>query len=119
MDERRRKSRMHTEDLFLVCDALSGEIIGRVINMSVSGVMLVTEKPWPIDKISQCIIRLPEEINGLDHIEFEAISRWCKPDVDPAMFRVGYEIRKMTAEYEKVVEELLRSWSLAAADIIE
>jgi len=67
----RKKERGYTNDYFLVFDFDSGEIIGRLLNLTTDGLMLISEDPVELNALVDAVKQhmggawdLPVFING-------------------------------------------------------
>jgi c-di-GMP-binding flagellar brake protein YcgR len=109
----KRKSREVPNDYFLVYEHQKNEFMGRLLNMSLGGMMLVSEGPVEVEKPFSCRMKLPEVIYGHDFITFEAESRWCKLNNNTRMYETGYQFKNVSAEVEKMIAILMKIWSSA------
>lgn len=62
------------------------------MNISSEGLRLVSHIPLLTHSVFQFRVKLPQEIRGEKHIDFDALSCWCRPDVSPDCFDTGFKI---------------------------
>lgn len=89
----------------------TGEMIGRVADISLSGVMLVRADGIESGKTYALRVLLPEVFEEKGHIDFEAVSRWCKKDVNPDFHVIGFEITHIDSKNEKMIMQLIKACS--------
>lgn len=75
-DERRSAPRKHTAVPIEVTDSISGENIGRVGNLSRTGLMLICHRPLRDDALYQLRFRLPSARGANEEIEAGVHTMW-------------------------------------------
>jgi hypothetical protein len=70
----------------------TGKPIGYLVNVSTEGMRLVSHIPLLTHSVFQFRIKLPMEVGGNKHIDFDALSCWCRPDVSPECFDTGFKV---------------------------
>ena len=110
MEETRKDLRRIPNDYFLVFDRHHDNFIGRVLNMSLGGMMLVSEDPMETSKLFHCRMDLPEKVEGHDYITFNAESKWCRMNEHTKMYETGYELKELSAVTRKIIGILLKKW---------
>ncbi|OUS25816.1 hypothetical protein A9Q99_20385 [Gammaproteobacteria bacterium 45_16_T64] len=114
MDERtveeinqRKVQRRHLIYYLRVYDAENGNLIGNLVDISTKGIMLVSDTK--IKSEIRFILRmtLPDNVEGSREVEFEAVSRWCKNDVNPDFFDTGFELIDPSSVFLEVVDKLV------------
>lgn len=92
--ERRKSKRFMVVDL----EVLSGEEeehIGRVVNLSEGGLLMVSDKELPSHEIIRFSIPFSHTINGEIKFDFDARIVWCYPNtLHSSKFSVGMEFAK-------------------------
>ena len=89
-----------------VYNKITDKPLGYIVNISLHGMMLVSSAPLLTHAMFELEIRLPNAINGKRRIDFEALSHWCKPDVEPNCFDTGFSFTKPSEELKQIVEAL-------------
>ncbi len=77
-DERRSAARIPTSIPIEVTDSISGETVGRVGNLSRTGMMLICHRPLRDDALYQLRFRLPGERGGQSEIETGVHTMWTE-----------------------------------------
>lgn len=108
--DKRDKKRRHLIYYSEVLDRDSGKLSGRLADITSTGLMLTTEKEIERDRLFHFELMLPAEIKGRDSIKFEAKSLWCKKDVNPDHFIVGFEIEAIDPEERELIADLIDSY---------
>ncbi|MFQ5453719.1 MAG: PilZ domain-containing protein [Candidatus Zixiibacteriota bacterium] len=106
MEERRELKRKLTSDFYKVkgrsleeylevFDCGSNQSLGRLVDITIKGIMLISETPVEIDKSFQLRINLAEIIDGKKEITFDAKSIWCNKENDSELYNTGFQIEKI------------------------
>ena len=106
-DDKRMPRRRHLTYYPEILDSDDPSFLGRLIDMSTSGIMLLTETEVESDKLFNFEIKLPDEFEGKKEIHLKARSVWCKKDVNPDYFAAGFEIEDIGNEDEKFIVVLI------------
>jgi hypothetical protein len=110
MNDRRKKPRRITSDYYVLFDQTSDEVIGRVVDLSAGGAMLITDEPLESLQRCQCRMSLPDFIRGRRFITFELESKWCQFNRVSNWYEVGCEFVDMDHELEEFVNYLIQNW---------
>ena len=106
----RKSNRRKTSDYYVVFDSKSGELVGRILDMSVHGMKLMTLEPISVPRRISCAIKLDRPIEGRDSLEFEAESRWCQENERAGWYEAGFQIVHISREDLAVIGRLLQEW---------
>lgn len=90
-----------------VLDQKKKTLAGHLIDISTSGIKLITPEKVAVDKMFTFEVKLPYELEGRKVLVFEARSIWCKKDVNPDYYAAGFEIEKIDLTDEKIIVELM------------
>ena len=104
--------RREATDPLIVYDMETDLPAGQVINMSFRGLRLMTEFEVEVYKVHYFRMPLPQAINGIDEIFFDAECRWCKQNEETTWYDSGYNIRKASADDAEVIKLLTRKWMM-------
>jgi len=108
MDDRRRQIRKRLVSLTVVLDSKSGEVIGRIANLTTDGLMLSSDRALAIDRSYTLQIKLPDEVAGRTQIDLEVRSLWSQRAVDPTYYATGFEILNLSDADRHVIEVLMQ-----------
>ena len=88
--EHRRTKRKRADAIMQVTNAITGEIMGRVGNLSADGMMLIAAKPVREDALYQVIFHLPNERGHAQPVEIGVHEQWSEPANVPGQFWAGF-----------------------------
>jgi hypothetical protein len=111
MQDRRKNPR---KDLYLflhVYDPKSGRNLGTLLNLSLEGARVLSEKRVDSDKVFELLIKLPENFVKKNELVFTAKSRWCAPDINPEYYDVGYQFAHVSEEDRRIIIEIIEKYS--------
>jgi hypothetical protein len=111
MDDRRKEARKRTSDYFMVYNAETEELIGRVMDLNVDGVMLISENPNEVPCTLKCRMVLPQMIGRHSHLHFEVTSKWCKKNSRLGWYETGYQVINLSDDDHKLIQELTDEWA--------
>jgi len=103
----RKVARRHLIYYLRVYDATTGDLLGNLVDISTRGIMLVSDSALPLNKEALLRMVLPDTVEGSREVEFKAVSRWCKNDVNPDFFDTGFELMDPTSNFLEVVDKLV------------
>jgi PilZ domain len=90
--EHRRSPRKPPGVIIQVANTLTGDIIGRLGNISAEGMMLVANRPVVDDALYQLQFHLPDEHGRLHPIEVGVHEQWSEEANVPGQYWVGFRI---------------------------
>ena len=106
MIEHRRSPRKPPAMVIHVTNTLTGDVIGRLGNLSIDGMMLVANKPVVEDGLYQLQFNLPDEYGRLHPIEVGVHEQWSEDASVPGQQWVGFRFIDIAADDAGV----LRTW---------
>ena len=95
-----------------VFDQSTGNLMGRLADLTQNGLMLLSEEPIPTKKNFKMRLVLMPQMGGKGQIVFEAQSRWCRKDVNPDLFDTGFEFVEILQTEKNRVENLISDYFL-------
>ncbi len=110
MLERRKYPR---KDLLLfanVYNTKSNRIIGTLLNITLDGAMILSEREIDSDNVMELHIKLPENFVQKNELVFTANSRWCAPDINPEFYDVGYQFANVSEEDAKIIQAIIEKY---------
>ena len=92
-DNRRSQRRRTLNGAVNIINQFDGAIIGRLVNITTEGLMLVSAAPLATDTLYQSVLELPEAINNTMRIELGMDCLWTSPTTpDADMYWSGCHI---------------------------
>ena len=111
MQERRRIDRKHLAVYSRVFDRASGLVLGYLGDLSQKGTMLISDDPIPEGKVFILRFDLPDPpLFSADHLDLQARSAWCIPDVDPAFHNIGFEFINVNEDEHRIISEMIEAY---------
>jgi hypothetical protein len=105
----RRRSLLYDFD---VVDRNSGLSVGRIINLSLEGLMLISTERQVNNTVLDLSIKLPETIFGKNAIECRATCMWCKKNEKTDFFEAGFHLFELPEQDIKAIVGLITKYRL-------
>lgn len=86
--------------------------LGDLADITVEGVMLVTDDPVEEKSLFELRVVLPEEMEGLREIDFEAESIRCSGTIHETIFLTGFKITKLDNNNRGVITRLIEEFAV-------
>lgn len=111
MRERRKQERKNLIAYTKVYDLYSANLLGYLGDLTLSGAMIISEKPMPPNTEITLSIELPELPNNKT-VRMSILSRvaWCEQDLSPQYFNVGFEFKEVSADQKKLIEAIIQNY---------
>ena len=108
MDERRKSPRKALYRYLEVVDSKSKRPVGRLVNLTPEGIMLMSEKPFKEKASFKLKVKLPEGVLNLKSITVDSECRWCATSVNPDYYDAGFEFTKVPGQSLEAIDFLLK-----------
>ncbi len=112
MDERRKLKRQHIMFYSRVFDRATGAFLGYLGNLTPDGSMIISEEELQIDKDYQLRIDLPEDMYAKSMLNLTARAVWCKRDIDPNFFNIGFSLQDVPIQDEGIIQKIIDDYGL-------
>lgn len=112
MDERRRLPRKIADHTIEVHDISTDRHLGRVVNLTHEGLMLIGSEPLESHLVFQLELTLDTDELGYRRFGFGAESLWCSSANRPHHFWTGFRIIDISLETIEIIEGLIDAWSV-------
>ena len=94
-----------------VFDLYGGHLLGYLGDLHLQGAMVIGEKLMTENTELTLAIELPILPNiSTSRITVPARVAWCKPDISPEFFNVGFEFKVVTPEQKTVIESIMQNY---------
>ncbi|MCU7918139.1 MAG: PilZ domain-containing protein [Candidatus Thiodiazotropha sp. (ex Epidulcina cf. delphinae)] len=110
MQEQRNAPRKIADEVLEVSDQITGSQIGRVVNISAEGLMLLSEEPIITGSVYQLDMSLPGANEEISKISFGAEAVWCTEASQPDCYWSGFRIIDIADDDVLVIDELILDW---------
>jgi hypothetical protein len=114
MHERRQTPRKIADQRILVQDMNAGQPLGRVVNLSTEGLMLVGNTAVESNLVFQLELTLQEPHRGRRQLHLGVESLWCSEAGEGERFWSGYRIIDVSLDAIDLIESLVESWKEAS-----
>lgn len=88
--EHRRTQRKRADIMIQVTNAVTGEIMGRIGNLSADGMMLIANRALRDDALYQLVFHLPNDHGQTQTVEVGAHEQWSEPASAPGQYWTGF-----------------------------
>lgn len=107
----RKHERKELDRTIAITDLINGGNFGEVVNVTVEGMMAITDKEIPTNSIYQLALKLPIEINGSDVVEIGADCLWCRKVENFHRYWAGFQIIDASDAAMAQLEELIAHYA--------
>jgi hypothetical protein len=113
MIDKRKTSRKIADEVLEVADQITGTIVGRVVNISAEGLMLLSEEPIVTGSVYQLEMELPSSESDSKRIAFGTEAVWSMEATQPESFWTGFRIIDISSEDVILIDDLIMEWNAA------
>ena len=110
MTEKRRTPRKIADDVLEVSDQHTNTILGKVVNISAEGLMLITNEPFTVGSVYELDLKLPCLIKGHSKVSFGAEVVWSTPASQPGSHWSGFRIIDVSEDAVLTIDDLILDW---------
>ncbi len=110
MIEQRKSPRKIADQVLEVSDQITGTQIGRVVNISAEGLMLLSQEPIVTGSVYQLEMTLPGPDGSSQYISFGAEAVWTTEATQPESFWTGFRIIDISGEDVLSIDNLIMDW---------
>jgi hypothetical protein len=111
VENHRNEQRRHLIYYLNVENRKTGESVGRVVDITGGGILVISNKTIASDEEISVKIELGDEllekVHG--HLEVDLVSRWSKPDVNPNYFVTGFSFTHVTEDQESIIDRIIKT----------
>lgn len=113
MNEKRHLARKRPDANLRVTDAMGGDFVGHLGNLSMGGMMLIAHTPIVEDGLYQFVFHLPDAHGRLHPIEVGAHELWSEASALRGQTWIGFRFIDIAAADESVLSD----WLMHAKDL--
>lgn len=88
----RKHPRIEINQAITVSDIINGGDFGELVNATIEGIMLITDREIPVKSIYQFSLNLPFELEGSNTLTLGADCLWCREVENIQRFWSGFQI---------------------------
>jgi hypothetical protein len=119
MKDKRKTKRRFLLYYMRVYDNRTHQQIGNLVDITPDGVMLISATPIPEKQVLPLRLELSSEVADKPFMDFIALSKWCRPDVDPNQYNIGFEITEIAKDDEKIIQKIITEFGFRDNRIIK
>jgi hypothetical protein len=110
MTEHRRSQRKRAHHAIQVSNALTGQQIGHIGNLSIDGMLMISSRQLPEDALFQFAFQLPSAATGQMHaLEIGMHEQWSEAANVPGQFWSGFRIIDIAPEDYNILYDWVTS----------
>lgn len=112
MEERRGAARQRPELELLLYDRVTGECLGRVVNVSAAGIMVAASGPQTPMQEFACRIPIPGGVMLTEELLFDARIVWTRRTDETDGYHIGFELIRVAPEERENIDLVLRELTI-------
>ncbi len=112
MEDYRHRPRKNTPHVVKAYDAETGNYIGRVVDITADGMMLVTKDNFTVGRVFQLRVILPVMVQHKTDVTVEAKIVWREPDSNPRFCKTGFNFVNLPGEDGFLLEDIMHKLNL-------
>lgn len=112
MVDYRHRPRKNTPHNVKALDEETGRVLGRVVDITADGMMLVGQTEVIPGRRFQMRINLPVMVRHRTDISVEARVVWCNQDKNPSFYKIGFQFLNLGGEDGFMLEDVMHRLNL-------
>lgn len=113
MEEKRTQIRGQTDEILPICDRDSGAPVGRVKNMSVEGIQIVSDCAIEQGQVLNLKLSVSSKQFSRDYAHFDAEVRWCQQNSKTGKYEIGLKFTNIADADRQIIIKLLGQCTVA------
>lgn len=109
-NDRRKHIRRNLLYFSRAYDRRTGRNMGYIADITPDGAMIISRVPVEPQNDFRMRMDLPEDISDTPFIEFEARSVWCKRDMAPGFWAMGFQMTNIHEKNVKLIERMVAAY---------
>jgi len=105
--ETRALKRRHLVYYLEVYDDETNELLGHLVDLTTSGLKLVSKQGIPVNRLYKLRMLLPEGYFTQKDLHFEARSKWSANDINPDFYDTGFTAPKLETKAQNIILDLV------------
>lgn len=93
-----------------VIDAKTGLLLGRLVDITVDGILLITEDILNANVKFDLKLILPEKIQGIDEVRFAGRCVRSEKDTNSRYYYSGFEFESIEPSHKHIIELLISGY---------
>jgi hypothetical protein len=109
-EDMRKEHRRHIIYYLQILEPETGNVIGRLVDITTIGLMIISEKALEPGQEFALRIALPEEFPNAKQINVVGESVWCHKDVNPDYYAIGFRLNQPSVDVITVIKMLIEQY---------
>jgi hypothetical protein len=93
-----------------VSDGITGRQVGNLLNITIGGAMVLSDRPVEPHTVMELHIELPEGIANKPELVLTATSLWHQPDINPEFYDVGFQFKEVSSADQEIIQILVKEY---------
>lgn len=110
MEDRRRSNRRFMLYYMPIYDVQSLRQVGNLVDITPQGIMIVSENAVAESHTIHMRLELTGDVASKNHMEFHALCKWCRQDISPNLYSIGFEILDLTPEDTDIIQRIVETY---------
>ncbi len=107
----RSKERKELNQTVPIVNLISNQEVGELVNITVDGLMIISNKRIEVQSIFQYSLILPDPINSQTQLDIGVDCLWCSEVEDFHRFWAGFQIIDASNETIEVIDKLIQNYT--------
>ncbi|MBN1256783.1 MAG: PilZ domain-containing protein [Planctomycetes bacterium] len=103
----RKKKRWQPLDSLPIYNSETDELVGRLGNITMDGVMIISDKAYPVNEDCSFYLQVPLKKNETGKLRFEARSLWSDKQGKSNVYHSGYRFLSMTPRLKVCIQRII------------
>ncbi len=112
MEDYRHRPRKNTPHVIKTYDAESGSYMGRVVDITADGMMLITKDLCTVGRTFRLRIILPVMMQHRNDVVVETRVIWSEPDTNPSYCKIGLTFVNLPGEEGFLLEDIMHKLNI-------
>ena len=110
MEDRRKSNRRFMLYYMPVYDNVTMHQVGNLVDITPQGIMIVSEHPIAEAREISMRLELTGDVASKSYMEFHVRSKWCRQDISPNLYSIGFVILDMAPEDVEIVQRIVETY---------
>ncbi|MEN8179401.1 MAG: PilZ domain-containing protein [Pseudomonadota bacterium] len=112
MTEQRKSPRKVANEVLEVLDQITGAQLGKVVNISAEGLMLLSNEQINVGSVYQLDLKLTRLIKKHSRISFGAEAVWSTEAAQPKSYWTGFRMIDISEDSILAIDNLIFDWHI-------
>lgn len=112
MYKNRQRPRKNTPHLVKAVDQATGQVLGRVVDITADGMMLISSNAMQLGEVYDLRINLPVMVHYRSDVDVRGEVMWSGPDTNPQYHKAGFKFVNLTGDDGYLLEEVMHKLNL-------